>query len=222
MSLEYILLGLLREPASGFDLKKVFDDRIGYFWSAELSQIYPTLGRLEKRGWLRSRDAAAKRGRGRRVWEVTPSGRRALTHWLAGEPAIGDERFAYLAQVYLMDELNDLGKTLRFFLRLRDHFAQKLESLRRLERSWKEADSRYPDALPLPDFHVQLTLRKGLSALNAHVEWCDECIARLRTRSANQTSRPVRTSGDPGKSSFQRPGAGDARKKRDKTAGTRH
>jgi PadR family transcriptional regulator AphA len=219
MSLDYILLGLLREPASGFDLKKVFDDRIGYFWSAELSQIYPTLGRLEKRGWLRGRDAAAKRGRGRRVWRITASGRRALADWLAGAPVIGDERFPYLAQIYLMDELNDLDKTLRFFFRLRDHFAQKLESLRRLERSWNEADSRYPDALPLPDFHVQLTLRKGLLSLETHVEWCDECIARLRTRAANETSRPVRSSGDSTESSLQGAGAGDSKKKR---AGTQH
>ena len=33
MSLDYILLGLLREPASGYDLKAVFDERIHYFLS---------------------------------------------------------------------------------------------------------------------------------------------------------------------------------------------
>ncbi|HKW51009.1 MAG TPA: PadR family transcriptional regulator, partial [Candidatus Eisenbacteria bacterium] len=68
MSLEFILLGLLRRPASGYDLKKFFDEGIGYFWAAELSQIYPTLKRLEKRGWVRGRAAASKRGSGRRVY----------------------------------------------------------------------------------------------------------------------------------------------------------
>ena len=37
MSLEHILLGLLREPASGYDLKAIFDERIQHFWAAELS-----------------------------------------------------------------------------------------------------------------------------------------------------------------------------------------
>jgi PadR family transcriptional regulator AphA len=57
MSLDPILLGLLREPASGYDLKALLDHGIGHFWAAELSQIYPTLKRLEKDGFLTSRKA---------------------------------------------------------------------------------------------------------------------------------------------------------------------
>ena len=52
MSLQHILLGLLREPASGYDLKAYFDSSVRYFWAAELSQIYPTLQRMEKSGRL--------------------------------------------------------------------------------------------------------------------------------------------------------------------------
>src|SRR5690242_15423023 len=162
MNLEFILLGLLRRPGSGYDLKKFLDEGIGYFWAAELSQIYPTLTRLEKRGWVRGRAAPSKRGSGRRVYAITPSGRRALKEWLRSDPQFGDERFAYLAQVYFMDELKDLGQTIRFFGRMRDHFASKLEVLRTLDRRWAEGDPRYPDDLPTADLHIQLTLRKGL------------------------------------------------------------
>jgi PadR family transcriptional regulator, phenolic acid-responsive transcriptional regulator len=191
MSLEHILIGLLRQPASGYDLKKVFDERIDYFWAAELSQIYPTLKRLEKRGWVRGRQAVSSRGPGRCVYETTPAGRRALRDWLARGPQIGDERFAYLAQIYSMDELGDLNQTLRFFTVLRDHFARKLEGLRRLERYWAEADPRYPDSLPLSDFHVQLTLRMGLVSLGGHVRSCDESIRRLRARIEKEKNVPV-------------------------------
>jgi PadR family transcriptional regulator, phenolic acid-responsive transcriptional regulator len=182
MSLEHILLGLLRQPASGYDLKKVFDERIGYFWAAELSQIYPTLDRLERRRWIRGRRAPSKRGSGRRVYAITPSGRRALREWLRGEPQLGDERFAYLAQVYFMDELGDLGLTLRFFRRMRDHFASKLDALRALDRQWAESDPHYPDVLAPEELHLQLALRKGLLSLEAHVAWCDEAIQRLGAR----------------------------------------
>ena len=182
MSLEFILLGLLRRPASGYDLKKFFDEGIGYFWAAELSQIYPTLKRLEKRGWVRGRAAASKRGSGRRVYVISPTGRRALREWLRGGPQFGDERFAYLAQVYFMDELKDLRQTIRFFGRMRDQFASKLEVLRAIDRRWAEADPRYPDDLPAAELHIQLTLRKGLLSLDAHVTWCDEAIRRLSAR----------------------------------------
>ena len=40
MSLDHILLGLLREPATGYDLGNAFSENVRHFWSAELSQIY--------------------------------------------------------------------------------------------------------------------------------------------------------------------------------------
>jgi len=196
MSLEHILLGLLRQPGSGYDLKKVFDERIGYFWAAELSQIYPTLQRLERRRWIRGRNAPSKRGSGRRVYAITASGRRALREWLRGEPQFGDERFSFLAQVYFMDELGDLGLTVKFFRRMRDHFASKLEALRAIERQWAESDPNYPDVLAAEELHLQLALRKGLLSLEAHVAWCDEAIRRLGARLHEQkptTTRSRRT-----------------------------
>lgn len=40
MSLSYGLLGLLNYfPMSGYDLKKIFDDSINFFWAAQTSQI---------------------------------------------------------------------------------------------------------------------------------------------------------------------------------------
>jgi PadR family transcriptional regulator AphA len=188
MSLDHILLGLLREPASGYDLKKLFDERISHIWRAELSQIYPTLKRLEQRGLINSRAAAARRGSGRRVYALTPTGREELHAWLAGPPQFADERMAWLAQLFLMGELNDLGQTLRFLRLVRARFAGKVAALGAIERAWAAADPRYPAALPNEELHVHLALRKGLSSLTAHVEWCDESIATLTTRLQAQLS----------------------------------
>ncbi len=42
--------------------------------------------------------------------------------------------------------------------------------------------------LPLPstDFHILLTLRKGLHSLKAHVQCCDESLSRIRSRSEQE------------------------------------
>jgi PadR family transcriptional regulator, regulatory protein AphA len=182
MSLDYILLGLLRQPASGYDLKAVFDQQIHYFWAAELSQIYPTLQRLEAAGRLRSRSAGSRRGPARRVYEVTAAGRRALREWLEVPPELNQERNPYLAQLFFMGELADLRKTERYFVRLRDQIAARHEALQRIERLWSAADSGFPDRLPVADFHVFLTLRKGLYSLRAHLDWCDDSLKRIRER----------------------------------------
>ncbi len=182
MGLDYILLGLLRQPASGYELKRIFDQSIGHFWAAELSQIYPTLKQLEKRGWLRARSVDSQRGPGKLVYRTTTAGRTALREWLESGPQLGDERFAYLAQVYFMDELGDDNKTLQFLLRLRESVRRKIDTLRAIERRWAEEDPRYPDQLPAFDFHVHLTLRMGVLALAAKLKWCDESIRRTRVR----------------------------------------
>jgi PadR family transcriptional regulator, phenolic acid-responsive transcriptional regulator len=182
MSLDHVLLGLLREPASGYDLKKLVDERICHFWAAELSQIYPTLKRLEKRGLVRSRSAVAKRGRGRRVYGLTPAGRDELRAWLGGPPHFAAERMAYLAQLYFMGELEDLHQTQRFFRAVRERFAAKLATLASIERMWAAADPRYPQRLPDEDLHVHLALRKGMHSLQAHLEWCDESLTTLNER----------------------------------------
>ena len=50
-TLGYAILGLLsREDLSGYDLTQRMAGRVGYFWSARHSQIYPELAKLEDGG----------------------------------------------------------------------------------------------------------------------------------------------------------------------------
>lgn len=192
MSLEHILLGLLREPASGYDLKTLFDERIHYFWAAELSQIYPTLQQLERKGMLRSRRAVSKRGPGRRVYQTAPAGHRALRKWLQDEAGLGADRVPYLARLYMMDELGDLQGTLHYLTHLRDQFARNLSALETIERGWEQRGSKDPDSLDARMFHIFLTLRNGVHMLGARVQWCEECIRRVRERMEKEGSN-VRT-----------------------------
>ena len=67
MSLKHIMLGILREPYSGDDLKKRFDKSLRSFWRAELSQIYPLLQMMEKEGFLSSKSDESDIGPTRRV-----------------------------------------------------------------------------------------------------------------------------------------------------------
>ena len=50
---EEALLGLLSlKPMSGYEIKQMIEGSIGYFWRESFGQIYPTLKRLEKGGWI--------------------------------------------------------------------------------------------------------------------------------------------------------------------------
>ncbi len=184
MSLDHILLGLLREPATGYDLKNAFRESVGHFWSAELSQIYPTLKRLEQQGLLRSRLEPSPKGPNRRVYTLTEEGRAELLRWIGDDPVVGTERFAYLAQIYFMDATGDIRQTRRFLTSLRDHMARWLADLRAIEGEIVAAHGDVPEQYSDAGFHQFATLRMGLCSIESKVTWCDETLAAIDRRLA--------------------------------------
>ena len=183
MSLENILLGMLSEPASGYDLKARFNEGPRYFWPAELSQIYPTLQKLEKGGKLVSGIEPSKKGPPRRVYRRTPAGRKQLLKWLRSGPQLGTERFAYLGQLTFMHELEDWEATTEFMLELRSKLLGFLAILKQAERELPCGDADPYDSLPDDELHDYLSLRMGVHSLTAKVAWCDETLERLQSRS---------------------------------------
>ncbi|MDX1455923.1 MAG: PadR family transcriptional regulator, partial [Gammaproteobacteria bacterium] len=152
MSLDHILLGILKEPASGYDIKQEFDDVFRHFWGADTSQIYRTLNRLEKDEKLESWTEPSDKGPDRRVYRATETGRAALLEWLHEGPIFGTEKFTYLAQVFFLGEAANLELSERFFCALREQLGRTLEELEAAEAGWSE-DPRYPDELPINEFH---------------------------------------------------------------------
>ncbi|MDX1460976.1 MAG: PadR family transcriptional regulator [Xanthomonadales bacterium] len=185
MSLPHVLLGMLGEPASGYDLKQRFEESVRHFWYAELSQIYPTLGNLEKDGLLRSRREPSDKGPPKKVYRRTAAGTRELRRWLADGPVLRTERHAFLTQLFFLDEIPH-EKRIRFMTELRDDFADRLNELRAIEKHWSENDPRFPDQLPDSELVKHMTLRSGLMKYAMMVEWCQECLGRLEARSSNR------------------------------------
>ncbi len=187
MSLKYIVLGMLREPHSGYDIGKQFEQSIGNFWRAELSQIYPLLKKLQSEGLLTSRAGVSDIGPTRRIYKCTAKGRRELESWLRAGPSVGTERIGYLAQTYFLANLNNDDKAVEFLSELREYMVEWLAQIEHAEKQWRESDARYPDKLPDDSFYPQLTLDFGLRKVRANIDWCDESIKRIRLRKQNES-----------------------------------
>jgi len=181
MSLPHVLLGMLAEPASGYDLKQVFGHSVQHFWQAELSQIYPALSKLEKEGLLRSTNVASDKGPNRKIYTRTRQGKKALHDWLLDGPICRTERISYLTQVFYLDAI-DAKQRIAFMEELKADFAARLEELQSVEQHWSENDPSYPDNLPDSGFVKQMTLRSGLMKYQMTIKWCDECLGRMRER----------------------------------------
>jgi len=181
MHLDSILLGALREPAAGYDIKQLFDRVFSHFWAADTAQIYRTLNRLEEQGLLRSWTEPSGKGPERRVYQRTREGEDVLLRWLVDGPVFGTERFTYLAQVFFLGEADDLDLTERFLRDIRDTVAERLATIEDIDAGWSRMPG-YPDAMDAIEFHRHLTLTMGLHKYRAIIRWADESLERVSHR----------------------------------------
>lgn len=234
MSLDHILLGMLREPASGYDLRKEFERTAVHFWSARLSQIYPTLKRMEEEGWLSVREEPSAKGPPRKVYRLTPEGRAELTEWLESGPEISPQRLPYVAQLCFMDELGDPDAIRAFVTELRSEFGRRLRALREIERQStgappascpedggegeRHGEERRPDGGGRLGEGERLgeegrlgpvlTLRLGIAVHEARIRWCDETLELLE--GGDQGSAPGEDQGSaPGETHGRTRGSAD-------------
>lgn len=89
MSASHALLGILaRGPAHGYDLKREHDERFPATKPLAYGQVYATLTRLERDGFVEIAETSPGGGPERIVYALTDAGREELSRWLTQvEPA---------------------------------------------------------------------------------------------------------------------------------------
>src|SRR6187401_2573472 len=94
-STEMLVLSLIEErPRHGYEIGKLIEQRSGGRLRFALPTLYPTLLRLENRGWIRGRWVEKAGERERCYYRLTPEGRRVLAEqhqtWMAYVAAVND------------------------------------------------------------------------------------------------------------------------------------
>jgi len=85
VAIKHALLGLLAEgPKHGCELKTAFDETIGERWSLNIGQVYNTLNRLVRDGYVVLQEEMEQESRpDKKVYAITNAGREELFRWLA-------------------------------------------------------------------------------------------------------------------------------------------
>ncbi|MGO2745857.1 PadR family transcriptional regulator [Microbacterium sp.] len=125
MSVRQSLLAILDQgPCYGYQLRHEFDRRTGSTWPLNVGQIYNTLERLERDGFVERGETDSQ---GHVYWQITDAGSAEVAHWLASPVVRGratrDEIAIKIAVAVTLPGA-DAGGILR---------AQRDESLARLE-----------------------------------------------------------------------------------------
>ncbi len=83
MSLKHTLLGFLNlNSMTGYELKKHMDKSTQFFWHAQLSQIYPTLKKLEQNGLVTIEIEPQDGKPDKKIYTITKKGNDKLLAWL--------------------------------------------------------------------------------------------------------------------------------------------
>ena len=82
-----LLALLLNGPAHGYELRQRFEDAAGGVWPLNIGQVYDSLKRLDRDGFVERAESVEiesgdGRGSERRAFQLTPAGREEATHWL--------------------------------------------------------------------------------------------------------------------------------------------
>ncbi len=165
-------MGLLsREDLSGYDLTQRMKGRVGYFWSAGHSQIYPELARLEEGGYVTHSVVEQQERPDKKVYEITAEGLGALREWVVQTPVPKPTRDELVLKAYSV-WLSDPQEAVRLFRGEESRHEEQLAHYEEL-RAWMEGewgeDLARPDS---PRFATYATLRRGIIYERGSAEWC--------------------------------------------------
>lgn len=176
MALDNAILGFLQyAPLSGYDLKAVFDASVQNFWSADQSQIYRTLGKLEQQGLVEVEHVEQDNRPDRKVYHITDEGSSAFLQWLKTPLPKKGNHIAELIQIFFAGNLSD-EDILILFKRLTDYCQKSLDHLRSFSIETGKKDKEVPkrDA-----FFWMLTLDYGICVTEANLKWLKDVTVRI-------------------------------------------
>jgi DNA-binding PadR family transcriptional regulator len=178
-TLGYAILGLLsREELSGYDLAGRMRARVGHFWQARHSQIYPELARLEEEGLVTHRIVEQRERPDKKVYEITSAGLDALKEWVTERPAPRPARDELVLKAYCI-WLAEQEKAIALFRDQERRHEEKLleyEKVRAwMEKEWDEDILRTES----PRFASYAALRCGILYERGYAEWCRWVAGRL-------------------------------------------
>lgn len=175
MSVKMGLLALLADrPQYGYQLRAAFEERTGSTWPLNVGQVYTTLARLERDGFVEP----AGEDEGRILYQVTDAGRDEIAAWfitpvIRTQPA-RDELAIKLALAVSVPGI-DVGAVVQ---KQRTASMKALQDYTQLKR--RGADLAW-----------SLVLDSLIFQTEAEIRWLDHCEASLRRRARESATAPV-------------------------------
>jgi len=177
MSVRHALLALLSEgPKYGLQLRQEFEERTGEVWPLNVGQVYTTLQRLERDGFVASDGDGGSSTQ--KAFQITAAGAVELDAWLRTPPDLSSPPRDELVIKVLVAvrvpgvDVHDVIQT---------HRRRVVELMQEWTRLKRDAGAQ--------DVNLALVVDAELFRLDSVIRWLDAADSRLR-RAAAQPESP--------------------------------
>jgi DNA-binding PadR family transcriptional regulator len=178
MSVRHALLALLSEgPKYGLRLREEFEAGTGEVWPLNIGQVYTTLQRLERDGFVES-DGDDDRGSPQKRFRITAEGADELAAWLRTPPDMSSpprDELVIKVLVALRLPGTDVHEVIQAHRR---YLVELMQQWTRI----KEADGGR-------DLALMLAVDAELFRLDAVARWLDTADGRIRRAAAQPPAR---------------------------------
>lgn len=174
-SLKYAILGLIiRNPISGYDIMKEFNEELVNFWSAKHSQIYPELKKLVDEGLVEYTVIITATVLEKKLYSITEKGKRDFLSWLIQiEPLEPTPKEVFRLRMYYANHIEK--EHLKEMLQ--DQLDQRVKKLAYL----KEAMDNYSEVPATTDvaFGDYIVLDGAILREKSSIQWLKNCLKHL-------------------------------------------
>ncbi|MEM6449550.1 MAG: PadR family transcriptional regulator [Cyanobacteria bacterium P01_D01_bin.105] len=173
MALSHTILALLsKQPDSGYDISKHFDEELSCYWKATQQQVYRELGKLTKKGWVDFETVPQAGKPDKKIYQITDDGWKELTRWYMDPTEPTPIREDLLVKVLIGHKMP------RQLLIEEVKHRQQVHSAQLNQYRQKEAE-HFADNSDLGIQFMYLTLKRGIAYETSWLAWCDEVMAML-------------------------------------------
>lgn len=158
------------------------EERIGNFWHARHSQIYPTLAQLEKQGLVTHEVIEQQERPAKKVYTITEAGLAQLQQWVTQDmepPAVRDELVLKAYSLWLVDP----RKAIALFRTHEQLHLKQLAHYEQLQLWMKKAWEAENYRLDSRWFASSATLQRGIGYEREYAAWCRWIVETLAGKS---------------------------------------
>jgi len=173
--LEGVCLGIVykQQPCTAYSVRRALKESPSSNWQASAGAVYPALSRLEDAGLL-STTFDESDGRGRKLLEVTATGRQALREWI--KAGIDPKMIAAImdpirSRTFFLDVLN---------IRQQQHYLAQMITL--TEAYLEETNTRLAQSPESENLYAHLGALGATLATRARLDWLKIVQERINAR----------------------------------------